>query len=65
LLRFSMSPVEDSSGQQERAVTTERIRGSSERSTLLLAGRPTHGYALMKEVAQFTSLGLCRIAGAP
>jgi DNA-binding PadR family transcriptional regulator len=44
-----------------QTVTTERIRGSSDRSTLVLtslAGGPKHGYALIKDIADFAGVTL-------
>jgi DNA-binding PadR family transcriptional regulator len=42
-------------------LTTERIRGSSDRSTLVLtslAGGPKHGYALIKDIEDFAGVTL-------
>ena len=42
-------------------MTTERIRGSSDRSTLVLtslAGGPKHGYALIKDIEAFAGVTL-------
>jgi DNA-binding PadR family transcriptional regulator len=49
------------SGHREQALTTERIRGSSDRSTLVLtslAGGPKHGYALIKDIEDFAGVTL-------